>query len=605
MIRLADYIFKVLAESGVKDLFMVSGGSAMHLVDAVGKCKKIRFIACHHEQTCAMAAESYAKMTNELGVALVTSGPAATNAVTGVAGAFVDSVPCLIISGQSKRKETVYNANIPGLRQFGVQEMNIIPIVASITKYAVMINDPNRIKYHLEKALYLAKTGRPGPVWLDVPLDIQGQMIDEDQLEGFDPGELTLDYSTEPDPDDIEKVAELLKGAIRPVIVAGHGVRLAGATEELAKLASKFDLPVVTPFMGIDVIDSSNRNYIGRMGTKGTRAGNFAVQNADVLISIGSRLCVSSIGYEYHLFAREAVKVVVDIDPNEHKKETIKIDLFVNADAKIFLRRLLDRLGQTSEIVNRDWLETCDAWKTKYPVCLPEYATAPKGINYYYLVDRVTRKAAAHIPVVSDAGSAFYVVAQAIQLKPKQRFVTSGGLATMGFNLPAAVGVSAAINNSPVIAITGEGSLQMNIQELQTILTNNMPVKIFVVNNKGYFSIRSTQQRFFNDHYVGEGTESGVSFPSLKKISEAYGIIYYKVSESKKLDSVIDTVLAHNGPVICEVMNVEDQQIIPTVSSVVKPNGKMISKPIEDMFPFLEREEFLKNMSVKPVDEDE
>ncbi|MBU3916206.1 thiamine pyrophosphate-binding protein, partial [bacterium] len=512
---------------------------------------------------------------------------------------------CLIISGQSKKAQTVYNANITGLRQFGVQEINIIPIIKSITKYAVMINDASEIKYHLEKALYLAKTGRPGPVWLDVPLDIQGQMVDEEKLKGFNPDELKLNYSIEPHADDIYDVLQLLKNSKRPVIIAGHGVRLAGAVEELLEFAQRYHIPIVTPIMGIDVINSDSKYYIGRIGTKGTRAGNIAMQNADVLISIGSRLSVSSIGHEYHLFAREAIKVVVDIDPNEHKKDTIKIDKLINADAKVFLRQILTNMETSLGEEKKEWLDKCNEWKSMYPVDLPEYERVSEGINYYHLVHKVTEKTSANTPVVSDAGSAFYVVAQSIQLKKGQRFITSGGLATMGFNLPAAIGVSAAIDNNPVVVITGEGSLQMNIQELQTIVFQKMPVKIFVVNNKGYFSIRSTQQRFFNNHYVGEGEESGVSFPDLKKIASAYEIAYFKIKFNKDLDNTIDRVLAYEGPVICEVMNVEDQQIIPTVSSIAKSDGTMISKPLEDMFPFLERDEFMKNMIIKPVDEGE
>ncbi|MFZ3372895.1 MAG: thiamine pyrophosphate-binding protein [Desulfitobacteriaceae bacterium] len=602
MMKLSDYVIEFLEQHNVKDVFMVTGGGCMHLVDSFGKSTKIKYTCTHHEQGSAMAAEAYAKMMGDLGVCLVTSGPGGTNTVTGLLGAFQDSVPCLFLSGQSKRQQTVYNSNIDTLRQFGVQEVNIIPIVESITKYAAMINQPEMIKYHLEKAIYLAKSGRPGPVWLDIPLDIQSAQIDEENLESFDANEEKLACDFLPSETDLNSITELLQNSRRPVVIAGHGIRLAHACKEFRQFIELNNLPVVTPIMGIDVLPSDHPNYIGRIGTKGTRAGNFAMQNADLILSIGSRLSVSVVGHEYGLFAREAQIIVVDIDPQEHQKKTINIDMFVNADAKAFVEMMnLKTQGQMGK-KNKGWLRVCNDWKEKYPVCLPEYQISEK-INFYYFVDQLTKNMSAEVPVISDAGSAFYVVSQAINVQENQRYITSGAIATMGFGLPAAIGVCIANVNKPVVSITGDGSFQQNIQELQTIAHHNLPTKIFVINNNGYLSIKQTQSKFFNGRCVGESSLSGVSFPKTEKIADAYEIKYIRINDNSQLIDRIKETLNYDGPVICEVMTDEDQLVIPTNSAYIKLDGTMISKPLEDMFPFLDREEFLANMIVEPINE--
>ncbi|MCX6727152.1 MAG: thiamine pyrophosphate-binding protein [Candidatus Shapirobacteria bacterium] len=603
MIKLSEYVVKFLEKNKVGDIFMLSGGGCMHLVDSVGRSKKISAICCHHEQACAMAAEAYAKLTNSLGVALVTSGPGATNTLTGVLGAYLDSVPCLFISGQAKRQQTVYNSGISGLRQFGVQEINIIAIVKSITKYAVFVNEPDKIRYILEKAIYLAKNGRPGPVWIDIPLDVQAATIDESKLVSFDPSaEIKKELSGKPKISDINKVVSLLRKAKRPVIIAGHGIRLGGAIKILTELVSKQNIPVVSPFLGIDVLATNDKNFIGLIGAKGTRAGNFAVQNSDFILSIGSRLSVSSVGHEYKLFGREAKIIVVDIDKHEHQKKTIKIDKFIHADAKKFLEAISSSLND-KKALEVSWLKKCQVWKNRYPVCLPEYKKPEGPINLYYFVDELSKLLKPSIPVISDAGSSFYAVSQAVKIKKGQRYVTSGGLATMGFGLPAAIGVCRAVADKPVVTITGDGSFQQNIQEIQTIIHYQMPIKIFVINNGGYLSIRQTQKRFFNSNFVGESANSGVSFPKIANIALAYGIKYYKISEGRNLQEVIKRVLSHNGPVICEVLSLPDQEIIPTNSAAIRQDGTMFSKPLEDMYPFLGREEFLENMIIDPVKE--
>jgi len=602
--KLSNYVVKFLEENNIKHIFMLSGGGCMHLVDAVGRSKIIKYICNHHEQASAMAAEAYAKFKGELSVVLVTSGPGATNTITGVVGAFQDSAPCLFISGQSKRQQTVYNSKIPKLRQFGVQEVNILPIVESITKYAAVINEPEKIRYHLEKAVYLAKSGRPGPVWLDIPLDVQGAVIEDESLNMFNPEELDTEYyKVNPQENEIKIVIESLKKSKRPIIIAGHGIRISNSCDELINFAKEHNIPIVTPIMGIDVVETEHKNYIGRIGTKGTRAGNFAMQNSDLILSIGSRLSVSVVGHEYSLFAREAKIIVVDIDVDEHKKKTIKIDKFINADAKIFLQKLLQATKNRKLGNFIAWLNKCNYWKRKYPVCLLEYKKVKKGINFYYFVDVLTKRLKPQIPIISDAGSAFYVVSQAINIQKGQRYITSGALATMGFSLPAAIGVSVATGNKEVVAITGDGSFQLNIQELQTIIQNNLPIKIFVINNNGYLSIRQTQKRFFNENYVCESKRSGISFPQISQIAGAYGIKYINIMNNEMMLKKIDVILNYDSSIICEIRSLDDQLVIPTNTAVVHHDGTITSKPLEDMYPFLDRKEFKKNMIVKPYED--
>lgn len=594
--KLSDYVVQFFEEQHVKDVFMVTGGGCMHLVNSFGSSSKIQYICTQHEQSAAMAAEAYAKMKNDLGVVVVTSGPGATNTITGVLGAFQDSVPCVFISGQAKRKQTVYNSNVKGLRQFGVQEVNIIPIVQSITKYAVIVNEPEKIRYYLEKAVSLAKGGRPGPVWLDIPLDVQSASIKEEDLVGYD--QFGIESTATVKKEHLEYIMNALKDAERPVIIAGHGVRLAKACEALDQFASTHAIPVVTPIMGIDVLATDHSCNIGRVGTKGTRAGNFAMQNADCILAIGTRLSVSVIGHEYDLFAREALKIVVDIDPIEHQKKTIDIDRLIIADA----RAVLDELNRiTVAKVYSSWLDICLRWKKKYPVCLPEYNDDSKGINYYKFVDVLTKQMKANMTLVSDAGSAFYVVAQAANIKNGQRMITSGAIATMGFGLPAALGVAEASRGHAVVSVTGDGSFQQNMQELSIMKDLNLPIKLFVMNNHGYLSIRQTQRKFFKGNLIGESPETRVPMPSTKKIAEAFELKYIFIRTIRELAMNLDEILNDNAPMVIEVKLLDDQEIIPTNAAKLNLDGTMTSKPLEDMYPYLDRDEFKKNMFVKPV----
>ena len=597
MIRASDYIAEfVYHRLGVKDVFLLSGAGVMHLTDGIAYNGNLRAICTHHEQSASMAMDAYAKVTEKISVGYFTTGPGVTNALTGLAGAWQDSVPCLFISGQVKRSETVQNAGVSGLRQFGVQELNVLPIIKPISKYAVTINDPMQVRYELEKACHIALSGCPGPVWIEVPMDVQAAKINPDQLSGYQ----ALQQKPGLDQEAVQKVVDWLQGAARPVIIAGRGVRLSGGVAALAKLAVALKSPVVTPFLGIDNMNHSQWEYIGKTGVKGDRAANLAMQNADLIIAIGSSLHVSVIGYEYEQFARDAKRVVVDIDATAHQKKTIRIDHFIQADARVFMEQLLSKTTEQAISAGPDWLQRCNHWKRKYPVCLPEYAQSQGEINIYSLIDALSKRAGAGAVFVSDAGSAYYATSQAIQLcEEGQRYVTSGAMATMGFSLPAAIGASVALGDKPVLAITGDGSLQMNIQELQTLVHYRLPVKLFVLNNDGYLSIRTSQKNYFDGRYIGEGPASGVSMPDTLKIAHAYGIPARRVSDLKDLPAVLDEVLKCDGPFICDVITPREQGIIPTVSSRINADGSMSSMPLEDMAPFLDRDELKEEMVVE------
>lgn len=596
--RVCDYVADFLYRNGINDVFLVTGGGAMFLNDGIVSHDKLNFVCNHHEQASAMAGVGYAKMNNHPGAVLPTTGCGSTNAITGLLDAWQDNVPLIFISGQVKSKETVRNASTP-LRQFGVQEADIIAIVSSITKYAVMINDPNEIGYHLQKAAYLATSGRPGPVWIDIPMDVQGAVIDPAAVKAFDPDECADEYGIADNTAEIEQLKELIRQAERPVIIAGNGIRLSGSADRFRQFVEENAIPSVATYLGVDLLPTDHELNIGRIGIKGDRAGNFAMQNADLVVSLGSRLAVPSTGFEYELFAREAKVVVVDIDPKEHRKNTVKIDLFIHAD----LKRFFTDFGEAVTKERTSWLEKCRHWKKSWPVCQPQYEQEPEGINLYYFIDKLCEASSPSDVFVSDAGSSYYVSSQSIRIKDKQRYITSGAQADMGFGLPAAIGVSAADRNRNVLAITGDGSFQMNIQELQTVAHYQLNIKLFVWNNNGYLSIRATQSKFFEGRAIGTDRDSGVSFPETRKIADAYGIRYFGATSSKELTEVIEEVLAIKGPVICEIFSPPNQEIVPNVSSLKKPDGTLVSKPLEDMYPFLDREEFFREMIVKPIDE--
>ena len=590
-IRVVDYIAERISQLGVEHVFTLTGGGAMFLNDCVAKHEKLRAVCNHHEQSSAMAAVAYAKYTNNFAVVMPTTGCGSTNCITGLLDAWQDNVPCIFISGQVNKSQTCYNSTAQ-LRQFGVQEANIIEIVKSITKYSVMINDPEEIGYHLDKAIYYASSGRKGPVWLDVPLDVQGAYIEPGKLKRFKEEEAKKINCN------LDKFEEMLKGCRRPVVLAGNGVRLANASKELLGFVEKYNIPVVTTFLGVDLLPSEHRLNIGRVGIKGNRAANFTMQNSDLLLSIGTRLSVPATGYRYEYFAREAKVVVVDIDPEEHKKDTVKIDLFLHSDAKDFVTKM--QFDYRSDDL---WASTCLGWKEKWPVFLPEHEDDCDGISLYYFMKKLSESLESDSVVVSDAGSAYYVPSQVLQIKEQQRHITSGAQAEMGFTIPACIGVAFAMKTPKVVGITGDGSFQTNIQELQTIIQYGLPIKLFIWNNGGYLSIRTTQKKYFEGRFIGTDKNDGVSFPDTKKIAEAYGIKYFSLSNNEELNTNLHKIINYGGPIICEVMCKKWDQIIPTLSAKKTDEGKMISKPLEDMFPFLTREEFYDNMIINPLEE--
>jgi acetolactate synthase-1/2/3 large subunit len=600
MIRVSDFIATFISDTlGLRDVFMLSGAGSMHLTDGVACNKKLRAICVHHEQSASMALEAYARTNENFAVGYFSTGPAALNALTGLGGAWQDSVPCLFISGQVKRSNCSHTAGIPGLRQFGVQELDIIPVVSSLCKYSVHLTDPLMVRYELEKAVQIAKSGRPGPVWMDIPMDVQSALIDPLELPGY-----TLEFQVpKASSEDIDRLVQFLKISERPVIIAGRGVRLAGAQTLLQELASEFKIPVVTPYLGIDNLRHDLDIYIGKTGVKGDRPANYAMQNSDLILAVGTSLHVSVVGYEYEQFARAAKKVVVDIDLTSHLKKTIKIDRLIESDAKYVFRALLDRLrGDEFEARSADWLRRCVAWKKKYPVCLPEYEQTVGAINVYSFMDRLSASATEGDVFIGDAGSAIYAVSQGVKLlHDDQRYIPSSAMATMGYSVPAAIGVSAALGDRRVLAITGDGSLQQNIQELQTILHYRLPIKLFVWNNNGYLSIRASQKNYFDGRYIGESSASGVSIPDTLKICQAYGIPCARIDDILNLDDAIEVALEHPGPYVLEIITPPNQLIIPTVSSRINADGSMSSRPLEDMAPFLDRDEYISNLLIKEV----
>ncbi|VVB69342.1 Sulfopyruvate decarboxylase subunit beta [uncultured archaeon] len=601
MIRVADYISSYLVNLGVPDVFTVAGGGIMYILDGLRCNRNINWICAHNEAAAAVMAEGYARASNNIGALLVTTGPGGTNAVTGVVDAWVDSIPLLVMSGQSKRSQNVYNSGIPGLRTLGGQEVNILPIVQSFTKYSAMVNEPEMIRYHLDKAVYCAKSGRPGPSWLDIPLDVQAALIEPDELERFVPSQASPQDRGLIDKE-VAEVYQLLKQSQRPVIIAGNGVRLSGAEGAFVRLINALKVPVVVSKLGQDLMDHQHPYFVGFGGTKGTRAANFAMQNSDLIISIGSRLAIPFIGYEYDLFAREAKKISVDIDPCEMKKKTIKLDMAINADANLFIEKMLALAEEDLLTEKSEWIKKCRHWKEKYNVITDEIRRHTEPVSSYNLFDLLSEMLDGNSVIIADAGTVYCIISQAFRVKYGQRIIVPAALGTMGLSLPLGIGAYYAARDSKVVAVTGDGSLQMNIQELQTVVHNRIPIKLFVVNNNGYLSIRNTQNAYFEGRFIGSEPGSGVSCPDLKKIAYAYGINYESIHSQRELEEKLKGIIDYEGPVVCEVFTDPDQQIIPSVSSKVLASGRMVSMPLEDMWPYLPREELEDEMIIRPID---
>ncbi len=597
LVKVSDYIFSYIASLGVKDVFAVSGGGAMHLVDSLGSNKDLNYVAVHHEQAGAMAAEGNSRITGKPGVALVTSGPGGTNAITGVCGAWIDSIPTIYISGQVTSDTLIKDT---GLRQFGIQESNIVELVTPITKYAVTVEDSKRIRYEVEKAVYIATHGRPGPVWLDIPLNVQSAIVNVEELESFSPEEEKPDAKTLKR--EVAKCIELLKKAKRPVIISGYGIRLAGAEKDYVELVERLEVPIISSWTSSDLLPTDHENYVGRGGIIGDRAGNFTVQNSDLLLIIGSRMSIPQVGYNYKIFARGARKIMVDIADEELNKPSISLDLSIKRDAKEFIDELNKQLKEENVSLDiGEWRSKTAEWKRKYPVVLPEYKENKNYINSYHFIDVLSEKLDSSAVVVTDMGTSFTCTMQTFRTKAGQRLFTSSGHASMGFGLPGAIGACYGRGKRKTICIAGDGALQMNIQELETVAHNKLPIILFVLNNRGYLTIKLMQQNHFGK-YIGTDPSSGVTCPDIIKLAKAHGIDGEKVSNQKELDERIDDILAKQGPYICEIVMSEDQALIPRVSSLKKADGSIVSKPLEDMFPFLDRDEFNNNMDVDTVE---
>lgn len=601
--RVADYIFQTLADHGVRHVFMVSGGGAMHLNDALGREQRLKYICNHHEQACPMAAEAYARITNQIGVINVTSGPGGINALNGVFGAWTDSMPMLIVSGQMKRETLLSTHGLTGkLRQLGDQEADIVQMARGITKYAQVITGPSSIRYHLEKALFLATHGRPGPCWLDVPVDVQAANVEPDSMPAFDPAEHTLQWDTITLRKHAVDISQRLLSAKRPVILGGTGVRLAGALALFRQFAERLQIPVTTAWTH-DLIPSDHPLFCGRQGTIGTRPGNFTVQNADLVLILGSRMCIRQVSYNWGSFARAAFKVQVDIDAAELAKPTFRADLPIHADARLFLELLLEQIpaNHTPPPAHREWLGWCRERVRQYPSVLPKHRHAEPGtINQYHFVELLF--AASRPGDIFACGDATACITpfQAGELKEGQRLFSNSGSASMGYDLPAAIGAAFAAPGKNVICLAGDGSLQMNIQELATVAQHRLPIKIFVLCNAGYLSIRSTQSSFFK-LLVGEGPETGVSFPDFVKVAEAYGLPARRFNPKRPAQEIKE-ILEASGPVLAAVELDRTQSFEPKLSSKRLADGRMVTAPLEDMAPFLEREEFRSNMLVPTLD---
>jgi acetolactate synthase-1/2/3 large subunit len=595
-VKLSNYVIQTLEKLGIRHVFFLPGGAAMHLNDSLGRSQILQPVCNLHEQACAIAAEAYAKVTEGFGACMVTAGPGSTNAVTGVASCWLDSIPCIFVSGQVKSPDLKRDS---GLRQLGVQEIGIVEIVKSITKYAVTIDDPSTIRYHLERGIFEATNGRQGPVWFDFPLDIQAADIDPDALPGFTP--------PAPPASDLEasvaRFLQLLNSAERPVLVAGNGIRLAGAASKFQEFIELLGVPVVSTWLGFDLLSADHPLNMGRPGAIAPRFANLCLQNSDLLLSLGARLDMAMTGYSHQNLARGARKVIVDLDKAEIDKFQTAIELPVVADVGDFMREVVRQRDSLSPPDRSAWRNTCNAWRERYPL-KAEYPAVPEGSLSMYRFAETLSDCLEDNDVVASGSSGFACEIFLLTVQPKrnQRVFHSRGMGSMGFGVPASIGACFAANRRRTICVDGDGGFQMNVQELATIAEHKLPIKLFIVNNAGYSSIRSSQSNYFKLK-VGCDETSGLKLPDICTIARAYGIPSASLGGASDLRQGILDVLNSDGPMVCEVVVAPDEARVPRLASFQKPNGAMVSRPLEDLFPFLDREEFRANMLVPPVEE--
>ena len=607
-IRLADYVADFLVAQGVTDVFSVVGGGAMHLNDAIGHNAGLKVTYNHHEQACAIAAEAYARIDNRIAAVCVTTGPGGTNALTGVVGGWLDSIPMFIVSGQVRYDTTAryaYNATGAVVRAMGDQEYDIVKSVEHMTKYAVMIEDPKTIRYHLERAWHLATTGRPGPVWIDIPVNYQGCYIETDELSGYSSEEDDKLLPPQVTDDVIAAVIEKIKKAKRPVFHAGYGIRLSGGYKEFRSVLEKLNIPVVTYWNAVDLIEDNHPLYTGRAGNMGDRPGNWAIQNADLILAVGTRISIRQVGYNWETWARAAEVIMVDVDQGELKKPTLHVDMPIWADAKDFLGKLDDAIDDKL-FIGKEWISICQNWKKDYPAVLPrQWEENGETANVYAFVRYLSSKLPENSLTAVSNGACCVVGNQAYVIQKGSRMANNSAIASMGYGLPAAIGTCLGGGQNETICLEGHGSIMMNLQELQTIITNKLPIKIFLINNNGYHSIRITQTNLFNKNFVGIGPESGdLSFPEFKKIAEAFGYCYFSAHSNAEMKAVVDEVLKLDGPAFTEIFTDTKQVWEPKSSTKRLEDGTLVSPPLEDLAPFLPREELEKIMVIPLMEEE-
>lgn len=586
-----------IAAEGVEHVFMLPGGGCMHLVDSLGRNPKLQFICNLMEQGTAIAVDAYAQVRG-FGAGLVTTGPGGTNALTGVAAAWLDSTPCIFVSGQVKSADL--RGRHGGVRQFGFQEIDIVAMATPVTKYAATVEDPTEIRYHLDKAIHLARTGRPGPVWIDLPLDIQAAEIDVDTLRGWEPqasGPVDLTSAA-------HRALELFQKAERPAILVGNGVRLAGAVDAFLRFAEAADIPILTTWKAADFLPESHPLFAGRPGGSGQRAANFTQQNADVLLVIGARLDLGQVAYMHEYFARGAKKIVVDVDPAELGKLQMNLEQAVLADAADYLKALNAALPSFPQPARNAWKDQIQEWRSQYPVIKPEYWQEQGYVNAYVLMEVLSDLLGENdVLAPASSGQASELTHQAMRMSPGLRMLNSQGLGPMGFGVPAALGACIASGGKRTICIDGDGGFHMNTQELEVIHRLNLPIKFFVLDNQGYGSIRNSQRAYFQGRLVASDATSGLTLPSAQTIAHAYGIQSDRLESHADLRARLSELLDQPGPLVCEVKLNPDQPTLPRVSSYQRANGTMATKPMEDMFPFLEREEFRSNLFIPEIED--
>ena len=592
MMRVADFVIKFLEEKKISTVFTVSGGGSIFLCDALYKSKRLNYVSCHHEQAVSFATESFSRVNNKPGAAIITTGPGGTNCTTGVACCWIDSVPSIFISGQVYLNQTIKNT---GVRQVGVQEFDIISMVKSCTKYAVMIKDPNSIKYHLEKAYFLTSHKRPGPVWIDIPANIQNAQINPKKLKGFYQKENKKIFKNKNLDKKIKRVADLMAKSKRPLIHLGQGVKISKAENYLRKIIEKYKIPFALTWNASDLIESSHKYYVGRPGAFAERGSNFIIQNCDFYLAIGTRLPFMVTGYNSKDFARRAKKVMVDIDLKELNNSNVNLDEKICCDAKYFLKTLFKFLTNKINFSDK-WLSYCKDIRKKYPIVLEKFKKQKKYINSYDFVDNLSNILNKKDIIVTDMGLSFVGTHQTFKIKKGQKLFTNSGHAPMGWGLPAAIGASFASKSKKIICLTGEGGLQMNIQEFATIMHHKLPIKTFIYNNGGYLTIKQTQQLGFNSRIMGSTYDTGLSFPNYKKIAESHKIQYVKIKNNINLNNKLKKILNHNKPVVCELIMDSEQEQMPKAINKRLPNGKSVATKFEDLYPFLPFDEIKKNM---------